>query len=64
MEEVVQTLPRGLLTRRTRRYGGEIALQNPYLPHRARRLAARIDRLPAEEKDLFQHLAVIGGNFP
>src|SRR3984893_1665962 len=65
MEEMVQNLfEEGTLAR-----NGEIKLTRPLsgirIPTTVQAmLAARIDRLPADEKDLLQTLAVIGREFP
>jgi predicted ATPase len=65
MEEMVQNLfEEGALVR-----NGEIRLTRPLsrirIPATVQAmLAARIDRLPADEKDLLQTLAVIGREFP
>jgi predicted ATPase len=65
MEEMVQNLfEEGALAR-----NGEIKLTRPLSGIRIlttvqAMLAARIDRLPADEKDLLQTLAVIGREFP
>jgi predicted ATPase len=65
MEEMVQNLfEEGALAR-----NGEIKLTRPLVGIRIPTtvqsiLASRIDRLPADEKDLLQTLAVIGREFP
>jgi class 3 adenylate cyclase/predicted ATPase len=66
MEEVVQTLAEeGVLSGERGRYRLERAPTELHLsPTVQGVLAARIDRLSREEKDLVQHLAVIGREFP
>jgi predicted ATPase/class 3 adenylate cyclase len=66
LEEVVQTLAEeGVLTGARGRYRLERPPGELHIPATVQGvLAARIDRLPAEEKDLLQTLAVIGKEFP
>ena len=66
MEEVVQTLAEeGVLAGERGRYRLERSPGELHIPATVQGvLAARIDRLPAEEKDLLQTLAVIGKEFP
>ena len=73
MEEIVQELiEQGVLVRdavgaglaRPPRAQQAAPLPTSYSHHRARRLAARIDRLAPDEKALLQQLAVIGREFP
>jgi class 3 adenylate cyclase/predicted ATPase len=66
MEEVVQTLAEeGVLAGERGRYRLERAPCELHIPVTVQGiLAARIDRLPAEEKDVLQTLAVIGKEFP
>jgi predicted ATPase len=66
MEEVVQTLAEeGVLAGERGRYRLERAPGELHIPVTVQGvLAARIDRLPAQEKDLLQTLAVIGKEFP
>jgi len=65
MEEVVQTLAEeGVLAGERGRYRLERSPGELHIPATVQGvLAARIDRLPAEEKDLLQTLAVIGKEF-
>ena len=66
MEEIVQALvEEGLLTRDAVGSYGRVPLPTDvYLPPTVQAvLASRIDRLPPEEKDLLQTLAVIGKEF-
>jgi predicted ATPase len=66
MEEVVQTLAEeGALSGERGRYRLERSSDELHIPATVQGvLAARIDRLPAEEKDLLQTLSVIGKEFP
>jgi predicted ATPase len=66
LEEVVQTLSEeGVLTGERGRYRLESSPGELHIPATVQGvLAARIDRLPAEEKELLQTLAVIGREFP
>lgn len=70
IEEIVQTLfDRGILVRQPVGGGHKLTLTRPLaglrLPPTVQGvLAARIDRLPADEKALLQTLAVIGKEFP
>jgi predicted ATPase len=66
MEEVVRTLAEeGVLAGERGRYRLERSPGELHIPPTVQGvLAARIDRLPAEEKDLLQTLAVIGKEFP
>ncbi|MEE9606600.1 MAG: hypothetical protein V3U03_02595 [Myxococcota bacterium] len=66
LEEVVQTLAEeGVLAGERGRYRLERSPDELHLPATVQGvLAARIDRLPAQEKDLLQTLAVIGKAFP
>jgi predicted ATPase len=66
MEEVVQTLAEeGVLSGERGRYRLERPPGELHIPATVQGvLAARIDRLPPEEKDLLQTLAVIGKEFP
>ena len=65
IEEVVQTLAEeGVLAGERGRYRLERAPGELHIPATVQGvLAARIDRLPAQEKDLLQTLAVIGKEF-
>jgi class 3 adenylate cyclase/predicted ATPase len=66
MEELVQTLAEeGVLAGERGRYRLEQSPGELHVPATVQGvLAARIDRLPAEQKDLLQTLAVIGKEFP
>jgi predicted ATPase len=66
MEEVVQTLAEeGVLAGQRGGYRLEKPPSELHIPATVQDvLAARIDRLPAQEKDLLQTLAVIGKEFP
>jgi predicted ATPase len=66
MEELVQTLAEeGVLSGERGRYRLERSPGELHIPATVQGvLAARIDRLPAEEKDLLQTLSVIGKEFP
>ena len=66
IEELVQTLAEeGVLAGERGRYRLERPPGELHIPATVQGvLAARIDRLPAEEKDLLQTLAVIGKEFP
>ncbi|NIW35938.1 MAG: hypothetical protein GWN09_00080, partial [Gammaproteobacteria bacterium] len=66
IEEVVQTLAEeGVLAGERGRYRLERSPGELHVPATVQGvLAARIDRLPAQEKDLLQTLAVIGKEFP
>jgi predicted ATPase len=66
MEEVVKTLAEeGVLAGERGRYRLEKSPGELHIPATVQGvLAARIDRLPAEEKDLLQTLSVIGKEFP
>jgi predicted ATPase len=66
IEEVVQTLAEeGVLVGERGRYRLEKSPGELHVPATVQGvLAARIDRLPAQEKDLLQTLAVIGKEFP
>ena len=66
IEEVVQTLEEeGALTGKRGHYRLAIAPTALHIPPTVQGvLAARIDRLAAEEKALLQHLSVIGRQFP
>jgi class 3 adenylate cyclase/predicted ATPase len=66
IEELVQTLAEeGVLAGERGRYRLERSPGELHIPATVQGvLAARIDRLPAQEKDLLQTLAVIGKEFP
>jgi predicted ATPase len=66
IEELVQTLAEeGVLAGERGRYRLERSPGELHIPQTVQGvLAARIDRLPAEEKDLLQMLSVIGKEFP
>jgi predicted ATPase/class 3 adenylate cyclase len=66
MEEMVQTLAEeGVLAGERGGYRLESAPRELHIPATVEGvLAARIDRLPAEEKELLQTLAVVGKEFP
>jgi predicted ATPase len=66
IEEVVQTLvEEGMLTGQRGSYRLEKAPGELHIPATVQGvLAARIDRLPGEEKELLQTLAVVGKEFP
>jgi predicted ATPase len=66
MEEMVQALAEeGVLTGERGGYRLERAPRELHIPATVEGvLAARIDRLPAEEKELLQTLAVVGKEFP
>ncbi len=66
LEEVVKTLAEeGVLAGERGRYRLERSPDELHIPATVQSaLAARIDRLPAQQKDLLQTLAVIGKEFP
>jgi predicted ATPase len=66
MEEVVQTLAEeGVLSGERGRYRLEKTATDLHIPTTVQAvLAARIDRLPADEKEFLQTLSVIGKEFP